>query len=237
MPDLRPFYVGENIRLITPTKDLVLNTEWSQWFNSQSTTAYTTHGIFPNLVENQLSFYETLVNQQRVALLIKNHHSENPIGIVSLSSIDLRKQTAAVAIVMDTESAEPVPPLAALEAMALITRHGFDVLGLRRIDAGQVFPALANWNKMLELLGYRTEGVRRSAFKRGHNIEHEVVMGALYEDYEALVSLRGGTIWPGNKRISRELRQLPVRGFAEVLAEVIERTQRDYFSAPPFSPE
>lgn len=227
----RPFYIGENINLVIPTKEHVEHSSWTDWFNSQITTAHTTHGIFPNFIENQHKFLDDLSSGQRLALLIENPiFPQNPIGIVSLSSIDLRKQTAAIAIIMDTETSVPHSPLASLEAMAALTSHGFDVLGLRRIDAGQVFPALARWNRLLELLAFRTEGFKRQAFRRGHEVMDEVVMGALYEDYQILKQKRSGKFWPGSKEIKKEIAELPKSGYASVLYDAITLEHQKYFN-------
>lgn len=226
----RPFYSGENINLVIPTKEHVESSSWTDWFNNQQTTAHTTHGIFANLVENQFKFFESLTTGDRLVLLIENPaHPMNPIGVVSLSSIDLRKQTAAIAIIMDTQSSVPHSPLSSLEAMAAMTEHGFQNIGLRRIDAGQVFPALEKWNRLLELLGYRTEGFKRQAFRRGHDIQDEVVMGALYQDFLELKSRRNNVFWPGNRTITSEISKLPKPGFATVLYDVFINEQKKYF--------
>lgn len=226
----RPFYSGENINLVIPTKEHVENSSWTDWFNSQQTTAHTTHGIFLNSFENQLKFFESLSSGDRLVLLIENpKFPMEPFGVISLSSIDLRKQTAAIAIIMDTETSVPHSPLSSLEAMAAMTSHGFENIGLRRIDAGQVFPALEKWNRLLELVGYRTEGFKRQAFRRGHQIQDEVVMGAIYEDFLAFKSKRNNKFWPGNNSITSEISSLPKTGFASVLHKTISQEQEKYF--------
>ena len=229
MTEPRPFYAGENVNLVVPTRAHAESSHWSEWFNSQRTTQYTTHGMMPNSVETQVEFQKALTEGARLALLICATDSDEPIGIVSLSSIDLRRQTAAIAVIMDTETAIPHSPFASLEAMALISQHGFEVLGLRRIEAGQVYPALERWNRMLELLGYRSEGFKRQAFRRGHTVSDEVVMGALYEDFLTLKESRNGQFWPGTKAIRAELKNLPDQGFASVLFAAIKEAESTYF--------
>lgn len=225
----RPFYSGETIDLIVPTREHAESSSWADWFNSQKTTRFTTHGITVNSVENQVEFQSELAHGARLALLICPPASSEPIGVVSLSSIDFRRQSAAIAIIMDTETSVAHSPFASLEAMALMTQHGFDVLGLRRIDAGQVFPALQRWNRMLELLGYRSEGFRRQAFRRGHEVSDEVVMGALYEDFLTLKQARAGNFWPGTQKIREELAALPEDGFAAFLFKAIKQAETAYY--------
>lgn len=226
---MRPFYSGETINLVVPTPEHARDSSWADWFNSQKTTQHTTHGLLPNTREAQQQFQQELSAGSRLALLITTKTSPEPVGIVSLSSIDLRRQTAAIAIIMDTEGEIPRSPFAALEAMAILTEHGFDVLGLRRIEAGQVFPALSRWNRMLELLGYRSEGFKRQAFRRGHSVSDEVVMGVLFEDFTELKDRRDGVFWPGSSTINAELKALPAEGFAEVLFRAIKRAEAEYF--------
>lgn len=225
----RPFYAGETVNLVVPTRAHADSSHWSEWFNSQRTTQHTTHGMMPNSVEAQVEFQKALTEGARLALLICATDSDEPIGIVSLSSIDLRRQTAAIAIIMDTETEVNHSPFASLEAMALMSQHGFEVLGLRRIEAGQVYPALARWNRMLELLGYRSEGFKRQAFRRGHSVSDEVVMGALYEDFTALKVSRNGNFWPGSEAMHAELRKLPEHGFASVLYAAFKEAESAYF--------
>lgn len=226
----RPFYSGENVNLIVPTRAHAESSTWSDWFNSQRTTKFTTRGLMPNSVETQVEFQQGLTEGSRFALLICPTDSSDPIGIVSLSSIDHRRHSAAIAVIMDTETKVPHSPFASLEAMALVTEHGFEVLGLHRIDAGQVYPALERWNRLLELLGFRSEGFKRQAFRRGHEVSDEVVMGALYSDFLALKESRNGAFWPGSKAIQEEIRQLPAKGFASVLFEAYKKAERSYFS-------
>ena len=229
MQKSRPFYEGENIDLIVPTVEHARESSWPDWFNDQHTTRYTHHGIFPNSVEDQVEFVQGLRASGRIALLITAKGRETPVGTVSLSSVDMRNRTAAIAIVMDTKTAETVHPQAALEAISLMTEHAFNVLGLRRIDSGQAYPALARWNQMLEILGYRTEGIRRNAFARGHVISDDVIMACLHENFSALVDQRGGRLWPGSKAAIELIRSLPAQSFAARLDEAYRALEAEYF--------
>lgn len=225
----RPFYEGETIDLLVPTREDVEDSSWVDWFNSQRTNRYTQHALFPNTVEKQREFYESLQNNSRLSLLISTKQERQIIGTISLSGIDFRRRCAAIAVVMDTETQHGGSPFASLEAMALVTQHGFEALGLSRINAGQVYPALAKWNQFLEILGYRAEGFRRQAFRRGHIVSDEVTLACLYSNYAELVAAREGALWPGVDRIRALIRELPKKPFAQLLDESQRALEASYF--------
>ena len=225
----RPFYEGETIDLLVPTREDVEDSTWVDWFNSQRTNRYTQHALFPNTAEKQLEFHESLQNNSRLSLLISTKQERQIIGTISLSDIDFRRSCAAIALVMDAEAGHSGSPFASLEAMALVTQHGFEALGLSRINAGQVYPALAKWNQLLEILGYRAEGFRRQAFRRGHIVSDEVILACLYSNYTNLLATRGGALWPGVDRVSTLIRELPKTPFAQLLDESYRALEASYF--------
>lgn len=231
MSQRRPFYEGETIELLIPTRADVEDSSWLDWFNSQKTSRFTQHALFPNTVEKQLKFFDTLQNENRLALLVATKGEQRICGTVSLSGIDFRRSSAAIAIIMDTESTQGVHPLSSLEAMALLTTHAFDVLGLRRISAGQVYPDLERWNQLLELLGYRSEGFRRDAFVRGHTVSDEILLACLYSHYSELVSARNGSLWPGTKRMMELIRELPEESFSAALDTAHREIEKNYFGS------
>lgn len=223
------FYNGETIDLIVPTRELAEKSTWYSWFNSQGTTRFTDHGIFPNTPEQQIEFFNSLKSGTRFALLLRLKNHTEPSGVVSLSSINFRKRTAALAIVTDTEANPAIPPFATMEAVAAVTEHGFNVMGLRRIESGQVYPALSKWNQMLELFGYRAEGFRRKAYSRGQVISDEVAMACLYENFAEICEQRDQQFWPGAKEISQLIRKLPKQSFAEKLDAMMRELEENHF--------
>jgi hypothetical protein len=114
--------------------------------------------------------------------------------------------------------------------MAIMTEHGFEKIGLERIYAGQAFPSLKNWNKRLELLGYRSEGIMRKAFIKGHWVSDTVSLSVIFQDYIKIKELRNGQYWLGEKRMNELIDALPTEGFAEILNSLIEKAQDEYFS-------
>ena len=190
------FYAGESIDLCVPSERAVLEDGWADWLNDQETCKYLDHGVFPNHAENQIDFLEGLQKRERFALLICAKDTGRAIGVISLSAIDFRKSSAQISLVVGKPLKGLAGGMAPLEAMALVTRHGFEVMGLNRIWAGQVFPGLSAWNRLLEAIGYRTEGILRDAFKRGHRRDNTAVISCLYDNYQA-ICVRRGALWPG----------------------------------------
>jgi len=226
---MRPFYQGETIDLVVPTLEHAESSSWADWFNSQQTNRFTNHAIFPNTVADQRDFLLSLRDSGRLALLVTNKVDGEPIGTVSLSGIDFRTRIATIAIVMDTESSVKSSTFSSLEAMAALTQHAFDVLGLERVQAGQVYPGLAKWTQILEVLGFRAEGFRRGAFMRGHDVADGITLAVLYPRFQRLVHQRGGTLWPGSAQIISLIRALPEKSFAEILDESQRTLEAEYF--------
>ena len=88
-------------------------------------------------------------------------------------------------------------PGGALEAMALITRHGFKRLNLNKIYGGQ-YEALWKWVDKLSLIGFKIEGVKREhAYRDGKPID-VFITGVTSSDFFELEKERGGDILSGD---------------------------------------
>lgn len=222
------FIKGETIDLCVPSKLAIFRDGWADWFNDRNVTKYLDQGIFPNTVEDQLEFYESLKNKTRLLLLIKPKRRKNVIGVISLSNINFYKKDAQISIVLGIPRKRK--NLYALESMARLTEHGFELLGLQRIYAGQVYPGLKGWNKRLELLGYKSEGINRKAFVKGNNVYDTVTIACLREDYLNIKKLRKGKYWLGKQKMQKLIDALPKKGFAEILDNLILDATDKYFS-------
>ncbi|MGK9165857.1 GNAT family N-acetyltransferase [Inquilinus limosus] len=225
MPDETPrysvFIEGETLDLCVPSEAAITD-GWTDWFNDARTTRWLAQGIFPNHVEDQRAFLDSIRKRDRFAALVCGKGGGPLYGVISLSSIDWVSRSAQIAMVIGKQL--PARQLMQLEAMARVTEHAFQRMGLDRIWAGQAHPALARWNQRLELLGYFTDGLMRRGFVKGREtVNNAVVISCLYEDYEALKARRGGQYWPGNEAMLRLVKALPEHGFASRLAEFLER--------------
>lgn len=220
---------GESIDLCIPSSLAIEEDKWASWFNKTEQLQFTGHGVFPNTRDKQAIILKDCAKTDRIVLLVCRKDNQKAIGVISLQNIDQRIKQAEIAIMIGEQTELPLASLSSLEAMALISAHGMDQLGLNRIWAGQVYPGLAGWNKLLEVIGYKAEGIHRQAFLRGHQYSDLVHIALNYEDYCKIVDKRG-LLWPGIKEIKRVLRKQPARSFSDKLNTQIDSLADEHFT-------
>lgn len=184
------FITGDLVYLRYPDiqKD-VIDGRWAEWFNDDSITKYLYHGVFPNTKDKQVEIVKSNLDKSDMVLLsIVEKQSDKLIGIVSLKDIDLLNRVAEITIVMDKEKYIAGAPF---EAMALMTKHGFEKLNLNKIQAGQ-HVGLWKWINTLELIGYRLEGFIKSTHIRFGQISDSVRVGIDSKTYFDLLHQRSG---------------------------------------------
>tara|TARA_B110001450_G_C17555369_1_gene454440 strand:+ start:252 stop:986 length:735 start_codon:yes stop_codon:yes gene_type:complete len=223
------FLRGELIDLCIPSDIAIEEDGWADWFNNIELLQATAHGVFPNHRSSQHKILESLASDRsKIVLLICEKVSQKAFGVVSLENINLQNRSAQIAINASSKSNDAIHPLSTLEAMALITQHGFDQLGLNRIYGGQAFPLLESWNKAIELIGYRTEGITRNSFVRGHNAFDTALISCSYEHFLSITKIRG-SLWGSSKEIRKTMRRQPKTSFANLLSDQLKPLEDDYF--------
>jgi RimJ/RimL family protein N-acetyltransferase len=224
------FLPGETIDLCIPTREDLEDGGWFRWFNDPKTTKFLGgEGIYPNTGEAQTRRFENLISDlTRVVLLIRPKGGDRPIGLVSLTHIDYRMRRADINLVKGVRTQDH--RLYALEAMARMTEHGFERVGLIVIVGAQVWPGLRNWQQRLELLGYRCEGILRKSWSKGYHECGHAYITCLLEDYRELKSLRSGEFWPGESRMRELIAELPKTSCGTVVESAIRKAQEDYFA-------
>ena len=119
--------------------------------------------------------------------------------------------------------------LTALESIALLSEHAFEKLGIKRISAGQHIK-LRNWQKMMELVGYKLEGIHEKKFRKGNEVSNSITISCLFEDYEKLKKKRG-KLYDGNlmfmKRIRSKKKIIP---YIDLLENFFENKRKDYYN-------
>jgi len=220
------FIEGELINLCVPTIEDI-DDGWTQWMNDPVATEYLKFGIFPQHREDQIEFYQSLRSKDRFAVMIRDKASDELLGTISLSVVDMVGRSAQISLILG--KAVSPKKLVSLEAMSRVTRHAFEIMGLDRVWAGQPFPAHRGFNHALELLGFRTEGYLRHASAKGRFITGGVIISCLYEDYAELLEVRGGEFWPGNDHMLQLIRKLPKKSLASIISENIVENQAEYF--------
>ncbi|MAO34189.1 MAG: hypothetical protein CMD03_05475 [Flavobacteriales bacterium] len=229
------FIEGELINLCIPNEEAIELDGWADWFNDLKNQKNTRHGIFPNTSQNQKrilkeiqSQIDKVDNQEILALLICEKKNNQAFGICSLQSINFSNKSAEIAINIGNPGLSSMPGMASLESMALLAEHGFRVMGLERIYAGQAYPNLLRWNKLMEIIGFKTEGITRNTFKKGHDVSDTVLIACNYEDYLILRDIRG-SLWGDLSLIKRALKAQPKLSIAEKINEAMLEIEKEHF--------
>jgi len=185
------FLDGELVSLRQPhvEKD-VINGHWHKWFNDPVTTQYLIHGRFPVNPKQQAQIVTQEMNDPTSLLLVVIHkETGRHIGIVCLKDINPILQSAELSIVFGDRSHKG----AALESVALLTKHAFDRLNLQRISGGQHADHW-RWMNSLELIGYQLDGYRKHYGVRDGEKYDIATYSVTSERFYHLQRQRGGKI-------------------------------------------
>ncbi|WP_321391714.1 GNAT family protein [Emcibacter sp.] len=215
------FLQGEIVCLRQPDiqKD-VLDGHWHNWFNDQEITRHLIHGVFPVNKNQQAKYVQTEIDNPSSLLLVAiEKKSGRHIGIVCLKDINQILRSASLSIVFGERDVRG----AALEAVALMSKHGFDRLNLQRIQAGQN-TSLWRWMNSLELIGYQIEGYHQHYGVRDGKPYDTVTYAITSERFYALQKKRGGNICMGS------IDKLYAMKSTENRTEVVRRFFEDLYS-------
>jgi RimJ/RimL family protein N-acetyltransferase len=224
---LELFIKGENIDLCVPNEEFAMNSRWHKWFNDPKTSRFLEQGIFPNTKQDQISFFNSLNDQNRLSLIISDR--KHYIGTISLSSINLYKRTADIAMLIGEKSTCKNASLFAIEAMSLITAYGFNTIGLKRISAGQ-HVKLTKWQVKLELLGYRVDGIKTLGFIKGDEEADSVTISVVKNDFNKIVSKRG-KLWDNDLAMKKRIDQMVDEPFVKKLSNFMKTVGEEYYNS------
>lgn len=203
--DREIFLRGTIVNLCIPDVDRdVRNGHWHRWFNDMDVTRYLIHGVMPVSRDTEAAIIEReLGHSDSLLLTVVEIRTGRHIGVISLKSIDHLNRRAEIGLVMG-----PYPIVgAALEAMALLTAHGFDRLNLQKIYAGQ-HESLWQWLNTIALIGYRLEGYRADYGFRNGQSYGIALTGASAAEFQHLRETRGGNILgPSIEKLLNERRK------------------------------
>jgi ribosomal-protein-alanine N-acetyltransferase len=143
-----------------------LEGSWYTWLNDSQITVFQNKGIFPNSIEKQTQYFESLINNNHdIVLAIVEEDSNKHIGCVGLHKIDWVHRSAELGIVIGDR--EVWGKKYGKQAWGLITDYGFNVLNLHRIFAVIIEGNIAS-QKSAEGAGFELEGkLRDYLFKDG----------------------------------------------------------------------
>lgn len=221
------FIEGELIDLCIPTEEFAAGSNWYSWFNNPKTNKYLEQGAFPNTVEEQVEFFrKEKQNRSRLMLIVSD--KKDYLGTISLSFINHEKKTASVAMLIGENTSQThFRHLFALESMARMVEHGFEKLGLMRIDAGQ-HHELFNWQQRLELIGFRVEAYKRYAFIKGIERTTHVGIAVNAEDYLTIKQKRGA-YWDSAANMDSRLKKLPKDAFIKSVKKLFDEEGDKYY--------
>ena len=223
------FIKGETVDLCVPSDDEWVLDQWYRWFNKEEITAYLAQGVYPNTRKSQKAFYDTLGNNSsRVALLIKPKEYEGFIGVASLSTIDYVHRQCDFAMVIGERLSNSDSIFYGLETKCRMTQHAFEKMGMERINSTQITD-LVRWQNWQILFGYQIEGILRNKFRKGRSVHDVLISSCILEDYEQLLSLRGGDLWPGKSELFELLKKLPKKTLIDELREWLPKKQTQYW--------
>lgn len=221
------FISGELIDLCAVNEDEIKNGRWVSWFNNIKGLQNSMHGVFPNNKKIQKQIYEKFLTNEDLGLFITTKQGDL-VGIISINNIDRHSGVGFWGLLISEPGKLPNLNFATLEAVALITNHAFKEMGLQRIAGGQNYPELKGWNRMLECIGFISEGYERYALKRGHHYKDLIKISITYEIYQSIIKKRG-SLWSGLKSMKEIYRSLPKKSFAEKIIETWENEKKIHF--------
>ena len=224
MKELDVFIKGEVMNLCIPTDEFSKESKWYSWFNNTRIVKFLEQGIYPNTPEDQVEFYRS-EKLTRLILIIATQ--KGYMGVISLSNINMSKKSCCISIVMDSSVDKKLSSYIALEAMAKITEHAFNIMGMNRIEAGQ-HVKLKGWQQRMELIGYKLEGLHDNKFVKGREISNSVTVACLYNDFQSIINHRG-CIWDSKKNMEIRFKSLPKKVFVDLLDDFYKNERDSYY--------
>jgi RimJ/RimL family protein N-acetyltransferase len=160
------FYEGKHVRLKALAPQDVAESDWVAWFNDEPMCAHNQHHYYPNTLELQSEWLESLDSHRKLQLGIVDRLDDSKIcGVVSLSNIEWIHRHAEIAGIQDKSTRTNSALF--LESWTLMLRHGFEQMGLQKIYGGTFRPHVA--------------GVRRRQVFKGGALE-DVTLLAVFND-------------------------------------------------------
>ena len=132
-----PYSIGKLIYLRAPSLEDSNNSSWYEWFSDPEVTRYLDSQYWPNTIESQVNFYESIKDsRERLVLLICLKETDELIGVCNLSEINWVNRHADVALVIGEEEHRKGP--VAVETMSLLLDIAFNKLNLENLKAGHL---------------------------------------------------------------------------------------------------
>ena len=176
------FFHLEDDFYLRALKESDLDGRWAQWLNDPEVTRFQGKGIYPNSLEGQRRYYQSVIDSRTdVVLAVVDRSSDRHIGNVGLHQIDYVSRTAILGIVIGEKDAWGRGIGA--RAWRAITAYGFSVLNLHKICA-TMMEGNEKSLKCALASGYEVEGrQKKQHFKNGTYLDL-IHVGVLRENWK-----------------------------------------------------
>jgi [ribosomal protein S5]-alanine N-acetyltransferase len=179
------YITGKNLYLRHPTRDDALGC-WHEWMSDEETTRWLNLRYWPNTIEKQIRFFESLeVDTSKMVLSIVDIDSDRHIGVCSLSHINWVHRYCDVSIIIGDKNFKS--GRYTLEAITLLLRVAFYRLNMRNIKSAY---SLSNESShvMHKLLKFREVGRVPALYWDHGNYVDEVIAVLSFSDWQLYAS-------------------------------------------------
>lgn len=176
-----PYKVGKHIYLRMPTK-ADAEGRWHEWFSDPDITKYLLDRYWPNSLESQLQFFDSISQgTNRLVLSIVDLATDQHIGVCNLSGINWVHRYCDIAVIIGEKDFWKAQY--AYEAHMLLTSIAFQKLNLSRIK-GAFLSGNKGSKAMMKMLKFEFVGTYKDfATIEGEN--NDMIMVDLRkEDWE-----------------------------------------------------
>ncbi|MEH7252444.1 GNAT family protein [Neobacillus niacini] len=125
-------------------------------------------------------FSKISIDESRIFLVIVDQATNELIGDVELSYIDLLSRTSYIRIQISND--HYLSKGYGTEAMKLLLDYGFGVYNLHRIEL-EVYSFNSRAIRAYEKLGFKQEGIKRESMYYNHEYHDTIIMGLLKSEF------------------------------------------------------
>jgi RimJ/RimL family protein N-acetyltransferase len=182
---INSYITGNTLYLRHPTRNDALGS-WHEWLSDEETTRWLNMRHWPNSIEKQIKFFESLeADAGRLVLSIVDIESDKHIGVCSLSHINWVHRYCEIAIIIGDKSFRKGSHN--LEAMNLLLRVAFRRLNMRNVKSAY---ALSNESScvMHKVLRFKEVGRVPSLYWDRGNYVDEVISVLSFSDWKRFAS-------------------------------------------------
>jgi ribosomal-protein-alanine N-acetyltransferase len=157
---INPYAIGKKVYLRAPVEEDVVG-DWYQWLSDPETTAFLGERWWPNTIDSQRSFFNSIKdNKDRLVLAVCDINTDHHIGVCNLSSISWVHRYADVALIIGNK--EYRNGVYAIETLSLLLQIAFERLNLLNLKSAHM--SSNPYTPLLEKMFGFTEVGRLSEF-------------------------------------------------------------------------